>query len=406
MSKKWSQTLAGKFSVSLPEDVIDWCDSEIWKKESPQEFSEEGCPDGSGIWGGAMLPDTIPMLGNGCGDCLCLRFRPDGTVSEVIRWLHESAMWSSYGNSLSEAILFDAALAVAKRDLSVLPLYADWALKQLGIEPDKRAKLEEDLTIASLFEAGLAEAAVRRELCKQCWSSGLLRFCCDKGCGDLAEELGVAWSKFSEWLVDTSRIPANFRDKLAERTGMELETLLYQDWKGATLHALKVTELQTDLSWPYAVLGWAAERLGDFQRAVDYYFIGLKTLETSSDFTETWATSDFGTRKFALNRLRATRDVLTPEALQDSYLRASLEAENEGMAIRDYWLEQGKVAEQRGSHEDAYRCYYRAGWDVYCFDDMETILEGLVRTARSAGWHPLARIAEFHLQAFRQMWGH
>src|SRR6266446_5925211 len=367
MSKKWSQTLAGKFSVCLPEDVIDWCDSEIWKKESLQEFSEEGCPDGSGIWGGAMLPDTLPMLGNGCGDCLCLRFRPDGTVSEVIRWLHEGAMWSSYGNSLSEAILFDAALAVAKGDPSVSPLYADWALKRLEIEPDKRAKLEEDLSISSLFEAGLAETAVRRELCKQCWSSGLLRFCHKKGCGNLAEQLGVAWSKFSEWLFDTSLIPTSLMAELAKRTGIPPEAILHQDWEGATMHALRVRELRTDLSWPYAVLGWAAERLGHLQRAVDYYFAGLKTLETSADFTETWATSDFGIRKFALDRLRARRDVLSPEILHDSYVQATLKAEKEGVAIRDYWLEQGQLAEQRGLNEDAYHCYYSAGWDFYCF---------------------------------------
>jgi len=89
-------------------------------------------PDGSGIWGGAMLPDTLPMLGNGCGDCLCLRFRPDGTVSEVIRWLHEvhvEFLWKQFERGDS----FDAALAVAKEILLSCRI-CDWALKRLEIE--------------------------------------------------------------------------------------------------------------------------------------------------------------------------------------------------------------------------------------------------------------------------------
>jgi len=83
--------------------------------------------------------------------------------------------------------------------------------------------------------------------------------------------------------------------------------------------------------------------------------------------------------------------------LHDSYVQATLKAEKEGVAFATIGLS-SQLAEQRGLNEDL-SCYFSAGWDFYCFDDMEMILEGRCATARSAGWLPLARIAESHLQA-------
>src|SRR5207237_7281850 len=104
--------LADSFHLQLPDDVSAWFDSEIWREESALGFSAPLAPDEipRAIWGGAMLPDTVPVLGNLGGDYLCLRINPNGSVAEVVAWLHEGSFWSSYGNTFCEALLFDAAL--------------------------------------------------------------------------------------------------------------------------------------------------------------------------------------------------------------------------------------------------------------------------------------------------------
>src|SRR5260370_22263479 len=233
MNANWSRNLAEQFSLTLPADVVAWFDSEIWKEESKAAFGEGLSPTNnpSDIWGGQMLPDTLPVLGNYGGDYLCLRFRPDGRVSEVVRWLHESSLWTPYGNSLNEALLFDAAISkkhadnAGSRDTSGLPAFASWALQSLDIDASRRASLENELSVRALFEAGLATTAARLEICKEGLSSQLLAYCRRKGGGRLAEQLGVDWLRLSRWLVDTDLIPNSFKENLTKATGIPIEVL-------------------------------------------------------------------------------------------------------------------------------------------------------------------------------------
>jgi len=53
------------------------------------------------IWGGQMLPDTLPILGNGMGDCVNVRFNGDGSISEFVEWHHEGGHWSHWGYSIN-----------------------------------------------------------------------------------------------------------------------------------------------------------------------------------------------------------------------------------------------------------------------------------------------------------------
>ncbi len=56
---------------------------------------------------GFMLPDTLPILGNGYGDWLCMRVNADNTAGEVVHWYHGGGDWMPWGRNPAEAIAFD-----------------------------------------------------------------------------------------------------------------------------------------------------------------------------------------------------------------------------------------------------------------------------------------------------------
>ncbi|HUG89723.1 MAG TPA: SMI1/KNR4 family protein [Planctomycetaceae bacterium] len=260
-----------QYHLNLPADVVAWFDGELWKECSETGFGQPMEPaqlldsNSSALWGGQMLPDTLPILDNGCGDALCLRFNSNGTVSEVVRWLHEGGDWTPFGTSLCEALLLDAAITLMEEPPGGMEDrvedigYADWALKWLeGVSQQSSIRQtlskEHALPVMGLLEANVAEAAVRRMLCQHCCTSGLQRFCHASGGNLLATKLGVPWPVFSQWLFDTALIPKEMETKLAKATGMSFDDLSRQDWGGAVAQAERVAALRTDLSWPFAVL--------------------------------------------------------------------------------------------------------------------------------------------------------
>jgi|GEM_PF-6774907 len=408
MAGKWSVQVADFFHLNLPDDVIAWFDSEIWREESSLGYGAALEPEEipRAIAGGAMLPDTLPILGNWFGDYLCLRIHPNGSIAEAIGWLHEGAVWTPYGNTLCEALLFDAALdfqqEASPRHLDGdRVVFANWALERLsGQTPLKRA-VDSTLSFGSLLAVGLAEVAIRSRLCKEYWTSGLLKYCREVGGQTLAKKVGVKWSEFHRWRFDTNFIPDDLGGELARAANMPVEQLLRQDWERANREAERVGKLRTDLVWPFAVMGWAAERQGKVKLAAGHYLAGMKDLQTSADFTEDWVVDRRLHEKFLIERLNALREILPPSALEDGYLQAALAAQNpresfEG--IRGYWITEGEKAEAKNQYERAYWCYYGAGWDLYCYDDTSEILTRLARTASSAGWPALSLLARAHLE--------
>jgi hypothetical protein len=409
MVKKRSLILAESFHLQLPDDIVALLDSEIWIEDSRPRFGAALAPEEirHRIWGGSMLPDTLPLSGNGFGDYLCLRINTDGTLREVLAWFHEGAFWTPYGNTLCEALLLDAALGLKEEptgtELEDEPHrfdFANWAKSRLDAQAALR--LNQGLFLDDLLAAGLAETAVRRERCSQHLASGLSSHCRQVGGGRLAEKLGVEWPEFSRWLLDTELIPDKFKSKLGRITRMPAENLLRQNWDGAIQEAETVSKLRPDLAWPFAVMGWGAERENRLDVAVRQYYAGLKTLHSSADFTADWRLTDppgFG--KFVIERLRTLPEAVRRSDLEDGYLQAALAGKDQQevfQGIRRYWVEEGQRAEEEGHPDRAYWCYYSAGWDLYCFDDVPEILVRLVRTARSAGWPALARLAQAHLE--------
>jgi hypothetical protein len=107
-----------------------------------------------------------------------------------------------------------------------------------------------------------------------------------------------------------------------------------------------------------------------------------------------------------IERLRTLKETLPRGVEGDRYLQAVVAGKNsrevfEG--IRGYWIDEGEKAEHEGHPDRAYWCYYSAGWDLYCSDDMPEILARLVRTAHSARWTALAGLAEMHLERVAEL---
>jgi hypothetical protein len=423
MTISWSAQLRRKFNVRLPPDVLDWFDEERWKMEADTTFNQpiEPAaildPHSSAIWGGQMLPDTLPVLSDGSGNALCLRFALDGTLSEVILWHHEGGGWRPYGRTLAEALLFDAAINLLRDSddaaaLSVTsakidsPGFAEWALRwartaeaddspgRNNIHLNKSAP-----SLSSLLQNGLAEVAVRQELCRRCWSSELQQKCLQMGGQRIARGIGAEWPEFRRWLFDTQLMPPEYRERLSLLTRTPADELLRQDWPGAAYEAERVLSLRKDLAWPYAVLGWANERSGDLEAASGYYLAGLEALGTSEGFTAGWHQRTGAQYKFVAERLLELQQTTTSPLAQQAYLSALTASRHPAFGIREHWISKGQAAEQQEFYERAYYYYYSAGWDVLLTNDMNDLLNSLERVATQGGYGALAQLASHHRQS-------
>jgi hypothetical protein len=189
---------------------------------------------------------------------------------------------------------------------------------------------------------------------------------------------------------------------------LQYEEISRQDWEGATKEAERACELRPEIVWPYAVMGWAAEREGRLDAAAQHYGAGLTKLQTSADFTESWRMSDSGptSNKFVVERFKVLARSRGENYEENPYCAAALalwNPEDRFGGIRRYWLEQGEMAEAALKYDLAYSCYYNAGWDAFSTDEMPEILSRLVRIARAAGWVALTQLAELHLQSAAAM---
>jgi hypothetical protein len=420
MSERWSQRLATEFAASFTPDVVDWLDSSICDDlGSPHlggfteaiDLEQLLDPLSSAIWGGQMLPDTLPLLDNGCGDVISLRFGPDGQVSEMVRWDHEGGSWRPFGNTLAEAVLCDIgttkveepagfSLEVRHAQRPVEDWAVDWTRRTTAPRLNWSDPYEGNRfsVFQCLLDADICEVVARREQCSASLACGLARRCMEIGGGQIAERLGVPWTTFQDWLFDTALIPGQYHQALSQAVNMPIEQMLRQDWDQASAEAQRVCKLRPDLAWPHVILGWVAERNHDRHRAVDHYLAGLKRLGTSCAFM---ARVEHG---LVVERLGELKDHLSTASMADPNVQAALAPRTPDSfpsTIRCYWIRQAEEAAARGEHDRSYRCYYSAGWDDYITNDMDRVLDGLARSAEAAGYTTLCRLATLHLASLR-----
>ncbi len=401
MATPRSHVLSDAFGLNLPADVKSWLDLEIWNRQSDSNFSEGLAPEESIrlVWGGLMLPDSLPILGNACGDCLSLRFRPDGRVNDVIRWYHEGSFWNPMGESLSEALVFDAAKTVEDGGRPECLDFAEWSLQWLPHRSEDLLVFFEKGPYEALLEHGLAQSGVHRELCERCCTSKLMAFSTqDFGGQGLADRMNVDWPTVQEWFFDTKSVSADDSVRLTKIFDLNIDDLLFQDWEQAADEAQRACVLHPELAWTHAVMGWAAERSGQIEKAVGCYALGLTAPATTAEFTDAWRlTGDRTAFKFAADRLISLESSL-PSSIRDSpyFTAARRRADGDFDAIRNFWLKRAEQSQGNGKYAEAYRFLVNAGWDDFCFDHMEGILERLAESAQSMGSIALRRLADHH----------
>jgi len=295
-------------------------------------------PESSVVWGGMMLPDALPVLGNGCGDVILARFGSDGSVVELVEWRHVGCLWPP-----TDVVPgFEAPVAALERD---------------------------------------AEDAL---------ASGLERYCHENGGEGLANSVGVPWSTMAAWLADTDKIDETSRARIRMATSLTGGELFSQHWDRAEAAASAASTRRADLAWPGAVLGRLAERRGDGQGAAEWYRRSLEGLQTTPSLTALW---DEPGVPFVVSRLRALGTV-APAA---THLAACLGGDS--TVVRAHWIEAGDLRLRDGRALEAYGCYMRAGWDWHFTNDMAVVLERLTGAADAAGSRAWTALARLHLQS-------
>jgi hypothetical protein len=336
------QEIIQAFHLKLSVDDARWFDggwrdfNDEWSMFNEALDPREVLGGGVNVWGGMMLPDTVPILANGCGDYLCARFRHDGTLVEIVEWNHEETDWKHYGYSIREAL----------------------ALNRWNYQFESQ-----DYSHASLPIAGLSPVAICDVTCATALRNKLAEACLRIGVTSLSNMIGVRWQEFCRWLPYPSEMPASKREQLAGALGMQPEELIQQDWSTALAQAQSALRLRTDLAWPYAVAGRALEHLGHVDEAVKMYEAGARTFCSSASFTREWR-GDFKIgSKFAVDRLRElAKESLDPVARE--YVDAATNHK-----LREYWLAQSQAASAKGDFKLAYENLYAAGWDDYFYSD-------------------------------------
>ncbi|MFT7641696.1 MAG: hypothetical protein ACI9G1_003447 [Pirellulaceae bacterium] len=424
MNSTWSQKVVERFDLQLPRDLKNWLDSEEWQKAGGAEFRHPLRPDQlvappkDTIWAGFMLPDTLPLIGNEYGDWLCLRVDQFGTIPEVLYWCHGGGDWIPYGNTLAEALIYDVAFHFVHPRRpeftdpdpppEVLYQRANWAYPQLSAtqrenlpkfweeEVDPRKLLQQ------LVTSDVAQVASRRDVILH-HLDHILKSQCD---AKMAVELGATWEPdFVSWLFDTALLPEIRENQLSKHFEQPIGELTKQEWQDAETNALQVADLREDLGWVFDIAGWAAERDGRIDQAIELYMRGIKASLFADDtvrFRTHWYPDGYG--KFSAARLALLKDKVPSEIANDPYL--NLFWENDPQTLRgrvcDYWLRAAREAESDHAYAEAYRCYYNAGWDVglQSVAKYGPILEGLIRSAKRGGWTARAKVAQLHHQCF------
>ena len=361
-----------------------------------------------------MPCDFLPIVSNGLGDWLALRVKPNGTASEVVQWYHGGGDWISWGNSLAEALLFDAihlrlpgpsrrhaipAQTVEAHDFANND-WLRWALEHLPepITQITRDDLQGDSLASLMIENCVSEIGVRCELVQDALDESLSQILTPK----VASEFEVDWNTAVQWMFDVRRVPSAARDRFQSKYNYTNDHA--QNWPVAAQHARRVTEIASHCGWAWEILGYAQEVSGQTSQAVESYHRGA----TCSVFTDQavrlrthWTANQ--SLKFAAARLAE----IDPGSIDKSaYLQILCDGNEEAsrVSVTKYWLDQAANAE---SGSEAVNHLMRAGWDVGAepISTFSEILSKLVDATRESNQHGRSLVAQAHRNCLRDRFG-
>ena len=367
-----------------------------------------------------MTCDLIPLLGNACGDWLCVRIDENSVASQIVQWYHGGGDWIPWGKDIAEAIIFDGLVGriSASSRRHAIPAVAprltlqgnqdnellQWAL---GHTPDRLARdlnsdLDEQQTAVALLAAGVADVAVHCELLLKALrypDVDALTRAIGKGAA------GIRREQLIEWAFDTSRIPESYRRQL--EAGESTFRIPEQDWGLASCHAKAVTDLAPELAWAWEIMGYNAERSGHLKQAVAAY----EKAACCSVFTDQsvrmnthWASDD--SSKFCVGRIQH----LSEATIRDSeYLRvlSSAESSRRRSVVTQYWMGQAASQLAVDEIEAAHRSYMAAGWDLGAgpISAYGEIIDRVCETASNCGQHGRAAVAATHRRCLQERYG-
>lgn len=425
-SDSWSERLAERYQCVFSTALMDWFDSEIWKRHSCGEYccavdpalllSDAPEP----IWPGLMSCDLIPVIGNTSGDWLCVRVDEDNRASEVVQWYHGGGDWIPWGSDIAQAIVFDGFIERISADSprhavpAVVPRpsgHAErddrllhWAFGHMpdGLAESLNTACDSEQVAACLLNAHVSEVAVHCEL--------ILKALCHADVDSLQIAIGadagaIGRNQLTEWAFDISKIPEKHHQQIV--SGQHGMKLVEQDWDSAASHAQAVTMLAPQIAWGWDILGYCEERSGRMNQAIDAY----SKAASCSVFTDQsvrlnthWATD--AASKFSIERLRQ----LDESAIEQSeYLLTVSQAENADRraAVTDYWKKRAAAHLAAEEVADAYECYMAAGWDLGAgpITVYGEILERVYETASQSGQRARAELAATHLRCLTDRYG-
>ncbi len=423
----WSARIEQRYRCRLSPDLADWFDTEIWKLTGHNEYHLPVDPESlleeapEVIWPALMPCDLLPLISNDAGDWLCVRFADDSTASEIVQWYHGGGDWIPWGDSIAEAIVFDALrqrLPGPKRRHatpaeSPTPTATNikggqdpivtWAARFM---PNKvvsllNKKRSPAVTADILIETGICEVAVRCTLVEAALQeplSGILNH-------SLADELQINWHTAVEWMFDIERVPSKVRRRLIAEFNVSLDA--GQGWAKAAQHCRRVSELTPGLAWAWDILGYCYERSGAVEQAINAYIRGAQ----SSVFTDQsvrlrthWVANE--SSKFSAARLLH----VAPALVQNSnYLRMICEgdAQERRRQTALHWLSESDEATANGDARDAHQNLVRAGWDLGAepISVYADILERIGETAVQADRAAQAELADTHRVCLKDRFG-
>lgn len=408
MKQTWSEILTEKFSFNLSHEIREWYDLGFYEKNLDVEFGEPVHPENflsenSGIvWGGQMLPDTLPILENGCGDAVCIKFDKTGEVREYILWEHETGQWKPIGKQLSEVLVFNMINTNIHNDADNLDEQLQtpvihWALRTLNFSEERKTHLKqlilEETFSCNLLDVGVARIPIYEQLVKDCLQTALLRQAEKIGGESIAKKIHVDWSTFYSWFVEPELIPPEKLHKLSRTFKMSENDFVHQDWPKAFEYAKEVLSIRKDIGWPSIIMGRYFEKKKNLEMAIDYYYKALRCAKTTYSFTADWNYND-SRLNYPSKKLCENKDILPNSILRDSYFQAARDSNYD--SIFKYWQQQALENEKQEKYFEAYQCWYAAGWDSYVTDFMDIILDGLVKMAQKSDSTALYKLAMYH----------
>jgi hypothetical protein len=416
MSHSWSQAIFDRYHVRLPDDVRSLLDNLPQAIELAGEFDQIADMDDllseapRLLLPGMMLPNVLPIVSNRYGDWLCGLVNETGTIVEVLHWYHGGGDWIPYGNSLAEALLYDACQAAVPNASNgtarQIPFeFGRWLAESLNSDP------KEIEAVWSLFHDGLifdglqmllecewCQVVVHRDLIEMALA-GPLRNCSDPALNRIGSH-----AEITRWKFDATLTPESSRDRITQLLGMPFRDWSSQNWALAEEFARRITQTRSDLAWAWHIAGYAEQVRDNTASAAHYYYQGLGASVFSDQSVRMrthWFEDRFG--KFSAAQLYELRDSLPASVRVDDYLKilwSSDPSTTVNQQVTDYWQEK---AIQSSDSKTAYDYWMRAGWDVGCqqWNRFETILDGLVASAQASDWSALAKLAQSHLHALR-----